>query len=297
MAMQIENSSDQIVRSETGGSLENRDRNSVEDSPSVNREEGLVKRLVRGLVRSGGIYANARMAADQESDAEKRDMHALTAERAKSALLDDIAAANEYIETLKQKIEEARNESTAAVDEEDEASPQTEDVEEAVLEQEEETEETEVNEADEITDVAVEEDTSESEDESVPVSEEAGTDEAEAIEDVAAETEETEIDEAEDVAEMFGLAKGTAEAISELLFSGPRNPIEPNEKLTQRNIEKIALVLDAIGIDEAEVRDRTRAFLLHKGFEDEAIIEETVEAVINLWRQYQQEDDNAPEDV
>ena len=263
----------------------------IEDSRSLTGEEGLVKTLVRGLVRSGGIYANARMAADQESDAEKKEVHESAADQAKSTLLEDIAAANEYIETLKQKIEEARNESTAAVDEEDEASPQTEEVEEAVLEQEQETEETEVDEADEITDVAVEEDTSESEDESVPVSEEAGTDEAEAIEDVAAETEETEIDETEDVAEMFGLAKGTADAISELLFSGPRNPIEPDEKLTQRNIEKIALVLDAIEIDEAEVRDRTWAFLLHKGFEDEAIIEETIEAIVDLWRQYQQGDD------
>ena len=283
----------------------------VENSRSSTGEEGLVKTLVRGLVRSGGMYANARMAADQESDAEKKERHQLAAEKAKSALLEDIAAANEYIETLKQKIEEARNEPTAALDEESEEPPQTEDLQEEILEQDEETD---IDEADEVIDTIVEEDTlesedesvpvpeevgtkgeEESEDESVPVSEEVGTEGEEETEDTTTETEEAEIGEAEVVAEMFGLAKATADVISELLFSGSRNAIEPNEKLTQRNIEKIALVLDAIEIDEAEVRDRTWAFLLHKGFEDEEIIEETVEAVISLWQQYQQENDENSE--
>ena len=264
----------------------------VENSRSSTGEEGLVKTLVRGLVRSGGMYANARMAADQESDAEKKERHQLAAEKAKSALLEDIAAANEYIETLKQKIEEARNEPTAALDEESEEPPQTEDLQEEILEQDEETD---IDEADEVIDTIVEEDTLESEDESVPVPEEVGTEGEEETEDTTTETEEAEIGEAEVVAEMFGLAKATADVISELLFSGSRNAIEPNEKLTQRNIEKIALVLDAIEIDEAEVRDRTWAFLLHKGFEDEEIIEETVEAVISLWQQYQQENDENSE--
>ena len=47
-------------------------RNGVENPPPSTGEEGLVKTLVRGLVQSGGIYANARMAADQESEAQKR---------------------------------------------------------------------------------------------------------------------------------------------------------------------------------------------------------------------------------
>ena len=253
-------------------------RNGGVDAPSVNREAGLVKTLVRGLVRSGGIYANARMAADQESDAQKKEIHEFAAEEAKSALLEDIAAANEYIETLKQKIEEARNESTADPNEAREESAPTEEMSDKNEQQTAygQDEEIGINETDEITDTTVEEDTFESEDKSVSVLEEA-------------EAEETEVDEAAVVAEMFGLAKATADVISELLFSGYRNTIAPDERLTRRKLEKIALILDAIDIDETEVRERTRAFLLHKGFEEEAIIEETVEAVRNLWQQHQAE--------
>ena len=98
------------------------------------------------------------------------------------------------------------------------------------------------------------------------------------------------VEETESVEEMFGLAKGTANAISEVLFSGSRNTIEPNERLTKRNLEKIALLLDALDIDEVEIKDRTEAFLRHKGVDDEAIIEETIEAVTALWREYQQDD-------
>ena len=255
-------------------------RNGIINAPSTNREEGLVKTLVRGLVRSGGIYANARMAADQESDAEKKQVHERAAEKAKSALLEDIAAANEYIDTLKQKIAAAKNESTANPNEAREESAQT-----TISEQDEEIG---IDETDEIIDPTVEEDTPESESESVSVLEEVGTEGEESIEDIAAQTAETEVDEAAVVAEMFGLAKATADVISELLFSGSRNAIEPNQRLTRRTLEKIALILDAIDIDETEVRDRTRAFLLHKGFDADEIIEETVEAVLTLWQQYQE---------
>ena len=118
--------------------------------------------------------------------------------------------------------------------------------------------------------------------------EELGAEDEEEIEEATTQTEETEVDEAEVVAEMFGLPKATADVISELLFSGTRNAIQPNQRLDRRHLEKIALLLDAIDIDETEVKERTQAFLLHKGFDHEAIIQETIEAVINLWQQYQQ---------
>lgn len=73
--------------------------------------------------------------------------------------------------------------------------------------------------------------------------------------------------------------------------------IEPNERLSKQNIEKIALVLDALDIDEAEIKNRTEAFLRHRGFDDEAIIEETIEEVVNFWREYQQEDDGPLEET
>jgi len=77
------------------------------------QEEGFVKTLVRGLVRGGGIYARARMAADQESDARKKEMRNFAVEKAKLAMQDDIAAANGYIEILKQKIADAQKKSDA----------------------------------------------------------------------------------------------------------------------------------------------------------------------------------------
>ncbi|MCE2396877.1 hypothetical protein J4G02_20345 [Candidatus Poribacteria bacterium] len=75
------------------------------------QEEGFVKTLVRGLVRGGGIYARARMAADQESDARKKEMRDFAVEKAKLAMQGDIAAANGYIEILKKKIAEAQQRS------------------------------------------------------------------------------------------------------------------------------------------------------------------------------------------
>ena len=77
------------------------------------QEEGFVKALVRGLVRGGGIYARARMAADQESDAQKKEMRDFAVEKAKLAMQGDIAAANGYIEILKQKIADAKKGSAA----------------------------------------------------------------------------------------------------------------------------------------------------------------------------------------
>ena len=77
------------------------------------QEEGFVKTLVRGLVRGGGIYARARMAADQESDARKKEMRDFAVEKAKLAMQGDIAAANGYIEILKKKIAEAEKRSAA----------------------------------------------------------------------------------------------------------------------------------------------------------------------------------------
>lgn len=77
------------------------------------QEEGFVKTLVRGLVRGGGIYARARMAADQESDVRKKEMRDFAVEKAKLAMQDDIAAANGYIEILKQKIADAQKKSDA----------------------------------------------------------------------------------------------------------------------------------------------------------------------------------------
>ena len=252
------------------------------DSPSMNGEEGLVKTLVRGLIHSGGIYARARLAADQESDPEKREMREFAAERAKMALQEDIATANTYIEILAQKIEGAKNGSTTDPKQEREVSAEIEDLQEEIRDQKEEISD---DETDTTTDPTDEADAPESQDESSQVSEEEGAEEEEEEEsdDTVTQAEETEA-----VEEMFGLAKGTADAISEVLFSGSRNAIEPNEKLSKRNLEKIALVLDALDIDEAEVRDKTRAFLSHKGFDDEAIIEETIEAVTNLWKGYQQ---------
>ena len=264
MAMQIENSDDRIGATK---------------ALSSGGEEGLVKALIRGLVRTGGIYADARMAADQESHPEKREMREYAAEKAKAALLEDIAAANAYIEILKGKIEESRNGFVGESAKEDEAATEEADLQEAIRENDEEPSIDE-------TETAVEEALPEREDESNEISEEEGVEEAE-----EPETEDTATqEETEWVEEMFGLAKGTADAISELLFSGSRNTIEPNERLTKRNLEKIALVLDALDIDETEIADRTEAFLRHKGFDDEAIIEETVEAVLNVWKDYQQDD-------
>ena len=252
-------------------------------TPSAGGEEGLVKALIRGLVRTGGIYADARIAADQESNPAKREMREYAAEKAKLALLEDIAAANGYIEVLKVKVEETKNGSNAGAEKVEAAPTEGTDPQQAIPEDDEEPRS---DEAEEVVDPTVEEAPSEPEDESSQVSEE----------DVEA-AQETEIEdtapqeETESVEEMFGLATGTADAISEVLFGGSRNVIEPNERLNKRNLEKIALLLDALDIDEAEIKDRTEAFLRHKGFDDEAIIEETVEAVTNLWREYQHDDD------
>ena len=260
-------------------------------SSSPGGEEGVVKTLIRGLVRTGGIYADARMAADQESNPEKREMRESAAEKARSALLEDIAAANGYIEILKGKVEESRNRSNA--EEEPEAQAVTEETD---LQGEigEDNEKPICEEAEEVVDPAADATTPKPEDECNRVLEEgdaAETEEAETEETVTPE-EAVPVDETESVEEMFGLAKGTADAISEVLFSGSRNAIEPNERLNKRNLEKIALVLDALGIDEVEIKERTEAFLRYKGFDDEAIIAETVEAVTNLWREYQQDDES-----
>ena len=268
-------------------------RNGGINTPSSSGEEGLVKTLIRGLVRTGGIYADARMAADQELNPEKREMREYAAEKAKSALLEDIAAANGYIEVLKGKVEESRNGSNAKAGKEEEAATEETDLQQAIRENDEELTSDEAE-------PTVEEAPPEPEDESSRVpEEEAGAAEAEETEteDTATQEEGEEIvEETESVEEMFGLAQGSADAISELLFSGSQNAIEPNERLNKRNLEKIALVLDALDIDEAEIKDRTEAFLRHKGFDDEAIIEETIEAVLNLWQQYQQDDDDPPEE-
>ena len=266
-------------------------RNGGINTPSSSGEEGLVKTLIRGLVRTGGIYADARMAADQELNPEKREMREYAAEKAKSALLEDIAAANGYIEVLKGKVEESRNGSNAKAGKEEAATEET-DLQQAIRENDEELTSDEAE-------PTVEEAPPELEDESSRVpEEEAGAAEAEETEteDTATQEEEEIVEETESVEEMFGLAQGTADAISELLFSGSQNAIEPNERLNKRNLEKIALVLDALDIDEAEIKDRTEAFLRHKGFDDEAIIEETIEAVLNLWQQYQQDDDPPEEE-
>ena len=260
----------------------------IKDSRHSTGEEGLVKTLVRGLVRSGGIYANAQMAADQESDEQKKKMRESAAEKAKVALIEDIATANAYIATLKQKVEEARNGSGAKDAQGEETATEEAETQRAIGENDGEPN---ADETEETTDPTVEEDTLEAEDESNPVPEEEGAAEETESEDTATQEEEEIVEETESVEEMFGLVKGTADAISELLFSGSRNAIEPNERLSRRNVEKIALVLDAIDIDESEIKERTEAFLRHKGFDDEAIIEETVEAVTDLWREYQQEDD------
>ena len=257
-------------------------QNGETKSPPPGGEEGLVKTLIRGLVRTGGIYADARLAADQESNPEQRKMRESAAEKARSALLEDIAAANGYIEVLKGKIEESRNGSGAERKKEEEAPTEETDLQGAIREDDEKPG---LDEAE-----AVDPTTPELEDESSRVSEEGAAEETESDDPTTPEEEEI-VEETESVEEMFGLAKGTADVISELLFSGPRNAIEPNERLNKRNLEKIALVLDALDIDEAEIGDRTGAFLRHKGFDDEAIIEETVEAVVNLWREYQQDDD------
>ena len=268
-------------------------RNGEINTPSSSGEEGLVKTLIRGLVRTGGIYADARMAADQELNPEKREMREYAAEKAKSALLEDIAAANGYIEVLKGKVEESRNGSNAKAGKEEEAATEETDLQQAIRENDEEL-------TGDEAEPTVEEAPPELEDESSRVpEEEAGAAEAEETEteDTATQEEGEEIvEETESVEEMFGLAQGTADAISELLFSGSQNAIEPNERLNKRNLEKIALVLDALDIDEAEIKDRTEAFLRHKGFDDEVIIEETIEAVLNLWKGYQQDDDPPEEE-
>ena len=256
------------------------------NTASSSGEEGLVKALIRGLVRTGGIYADARLAADQESNPAKREMREYAAEKAKSALLEDIAAANGYIEVLKGKIEESKNGSNGAAEKEEEAPTEETEAQQAMREDDEKPKVDEVE-------PAVEEVPTELEDEPIQVAEEEGAAEAEEkeAEDTATQEEEEPVEETESVEEMFGLAKGTADAISEVLFSGSRSAIEPNERLNKRNLEKIALVLDALDIDEVEIKDRIEAFLQHKGFDDEAIIEETIEAVIDLWREYRQ--DNA----
>ena len=256
------------------------------NTPSSSGEEGLVKALIRGLVRTGGIYADARMAADQESNPAKREMREYAAEKAKSALLEDIAAANGYIEVLKGKIEESRNGSNAKVEKEKEAPTEETDAQQAIREADEQPNV-------DAAESAVEEVPAELEDEPIQVTETEGAAEAEEkeAEDTVTQAEEEPVEETESVEEMFGLAKGTADAISEVLFGGSRNGIEPNERLTKRNLGKIALVLDALDIDEVEIKERTEAFLRHKGFDDEAIVEETIEAVIDLWREYQQDDD------
>ena len=261
-------------------------RNGATKAPSAGGEEGLVKALIRGLVRTGGIYADARLAADQESNPATRELREFAAEKAKAALLEDIAAANAYIEILKGKIEESRNGSIVETEIEDEAATEGVDLQEAIREANEKPE------ADEA-ETTVEASTPEPEDESSGVLEEGGAEAAEETETEATASQEGEniAEEMESVEEMFGLAKGAADAISELLFSGPRNTLKPNERLNKRSLEKIALVLDALDIDEAEIKDRTEAFLRQKGFDDETIIEETVEAVTNLWQGYQQDDD------
>ena len=259
-------------------------------SPSSSGEEGLVKTLIRGLVRTGGIYADARMAADQESNPAKREMREYAAEKAKSALLEDIAAANGYIEILKGKIEETKNGSNAKEGPEEQAITEEADLQQAIRE---DNEQPPVDEAETVVDPTVEGTTDEPGDEGSRVLEEEDAAETEEkateLDDTVTPEEEVPIEETESVEEMFGLAKGTANAISEVLFNGSRNAIEPNERLNKRNLEKIALVLDALDLDEAEVKGRTEAFLRHKGFDDEAIIEDTVEAVTDLWQQYQAE--------
>ena len=259
-------------------------------SPSPGGEEGVVKTLIRGLVRTGGMYADARMAADQESNPAKREMREYAAEKARSALLEDIAAANGYIEILKGKVEESKNGSNAKEEPEAQAATEETDLQGEIGE---DNEEPTCEEAEPAVDPTADATTPEPEDECNRVVEEEDAAETEdtETEDAVTPEEAVPVDETESVEEMFGLAKGTADAISEVLFSGSRNAIEPNERLNKRNLEKIALVLDALDIDEAEIKDRTEAFLRHKGFDDEAIIEETVEAVTNLWREYQQEDD------
>ena len=253
------------------------------DTPSSGGEEGLVKALIRGLVRTGGIYADARIAADQESNPAKREMREYAAEKAKLALLEDIAAANGYIEVLRVKVEETKNGSNAGAEKVESAPTEGTDPQQAIPEDDEEPK---GDEAGEVVDPTVEEAPSEPEDESSQVPEEDVEEAQETESEDTAPQEETE-----SVEEMFGLAKGTADAISEVLFGGSRHVIEPNERLNKRNVEKIALVLDALDIDEAEIKDRTEAFLRYKGFDDEGIIEETVEAVTNLWGEYQQDDD------
>ena len=284
MATQVKDSSDRI------GVHKNRDRNRGTGTLSTSGEEGLVKTLIRGLVRTGGIYADARMAADQESNPAKREMREYAAEKAKSALLEDIAAANGYIEVLKGKIEESRNGSNGAAEKEQEVPTERTDLEQVI------PEEDEIPKVDEA-ELTVEETAPELEDEPIQVSEQEGPEEELEIEEIVTQEEEEVVEETESVEEMFGLAKGTADAISEVLFGGSRNAIEPNERLNKRNLEKIALVLDALDIDEAEIEDRIEAFLRHKGFDDEAIIEETVGAVIDLWREYQQAEADLPEEL
>ena len=269
-------------------------RNRGIDTPASGEEEGLVKALIRGLVRTGGIYADARIAADQESNPAKREMREYAAEKAKLALLEDIAAANGYIEVLKVKIEASKNGSNAGAEKEEETPAEGADPQQAIPEDDEEPR---GDEAEEVVDPTVEEAPPEPEDESSQVSEEDVEEAQETeIEDTATQEKAEIVEETESVEEMFGLAKGTADTISEVLFSGSRNAIEPNERLNKRNLEKIALLLDALDLEEAELKDRTEAFLRHKGFDDEAIIEETVEAVTNLWREYQQDDDDPPEE-
>ena len=97
-------------------------RNGETKWPSSGEEAGVVKALIRELVRTGGIYADARMAADRESNPAKREMREFAAEKAKGALLGDIAAANAYIEILKGTIEESKNGSIVATEREDEAN-------------------------------------------------------------------------------------------------------------------------------------------------------------------------------
>ena len=209
--------------------------------------------------------------------------------RRKLALLEDIAAANGYIEILKVKVEETKNGSNAGAEKEEESPTEGTDPQQIIREDDEDPK---GDEAEAVVDPTDEEVPRESDDESSQVSE-ADVEEAEETEteDSATQEEAEIVEETESVEEMFGLAKGTADAISEVLFGGSRNVIESNQKLNKRNVEKIALVLDALDIDEAEIKDRTEAFLKHKGFDDEAIIEETVEAVTNLWRAYQEDDD------
>ena len=124
----------QVKNSRNGGKHA---QNGGINTPSSSGEEGLVKALIRGLVRTGGIYADARLAADQELNPAKREMREYAAEKAKSALLEDIAAANGYIEVLKGKIEEARNGSNLAAEKEEEAPTKETDGQQAMREDDE----------------------------------------------------------------------------------------------------------------------------------------------------------------